>query len=355
MGWDDSLAWSNLAHELAWHSNCTDYGSCEQTQFNVDAVPYVPDHVYDRSVLLAFRHCVTSSSGSLALAATHDLPCEAGDNCVDPKLVRSTAVDFPRLPQDSWDSIYAKSRAEEYAPPEFDQEQQPTQQPSDGDVEGEDGCPEVSANQMCAITPSEAEDVGSQADGEWVMHEPKIPPSAYFLYVSGERERMRKTLCKPNALELQSGWSKMDPETKAEFETRASQLLEQYRVQLREYRQSGQFRSVPSCSSGHVNWTMPETEPVQNSDGEMLEISVGQLEAFMDTFAIKAVASCDMDPSYCQQMVDKLKVAFQRPDKEAASFTKEQFQLIIEKLGEKFASTVPKESLVKASQSSQQP
>merc|ERR1712008_23172 len=120
-------------------------------------------------------------------------------------------------------------------------------------------------------TPSEADGVGCQAEGEWVMHEPKIPPSAYFLYVAGERERMRKTLGKPKALELQvfeiqSGWSKMDPERKAEFEARASQLQELYRVQKREYKQHGQFRSVPSSSSGNVNWKMPDAEPVQKSD-----------------------------------------------------------------------------------------
>merc|ERR1712008_93255 len=124
-------------------------------------------------------------------------------------------------------------------------------------------------------TPSEADGVGCQAEGEWVMHEPKIPPSAYFLYVAGERERMRKTLGKPKALELQvfeiqSGWSKMDPERKAEFEARASQLQELYRVQKREHKQHGQFRSVPSSSSGDVNWKMPDAEPVQKSDEKML-------------------------------------------------------------------------------------
>ena len=204
-------------------------------------------------------------------------------------------------------------------------------------------------------TPAEADDMVLQSEGEWVMQEPKIPPSAYFLYAAEEKQRMPKTLCKTSAREIQNGWSKMDSDTKAEFETRASQLRMQYQVQLREYKQCGRFRLTASDSSGHGKSAMTQTKPGQTLDENKLEITAGQLEAFMDSFANNIKASYDLDPGRCQQIVDSFKVAFQNPDKEAASFTKAQFQKIREALGDKLASAVAEESLAKASQSSQHP
>ena len=54
---------------------------------------------------------------------------------------------------------------------------------------------------------------------------------------------------------------------------------------------------------------MPETEPGQTVDENMLEISVGQLEAFMDSFANNCAASYDLDPSCFQQIAASFKVA----------------------------------------------
>ena len=83
----------------------------------------------------------------------------------------------------------------------------------------------------------------------------------------------------------------------------------------------------------------------------MPEISVEQLECFIDGFTSNCAAQYSLDVTFFQQIVDSFKAAFQRPDKEAASFTKAQFQKIIETLGKKLATALPKESLVKASQS----
>ena len=112
---------------------------------------------------------------------------------------------------------------------------------------------------------SSADDMGWQSEGEWLMWEPKMPPSANFLHAAEETERMQRSHLMLSALELQNGCSKMDSETNAEFEARASQLKVQYQVQLREYRQSGRFKSVHSDSRGHVKSTMPEFNQVRFS------------------------------------------------------------------------------------------
>ena len=79
------------------------------------------------------------------------------------------------------------------------------------------------------------------------------------------------------------------------------------------------------------------------------------VDTFLTAVSPNVSRSSFREPGRYQQIVDSFKVAFQKPDKEAASFTKAQFQQIREALGEKLASVVAKRTLAKAGQSSQHP
>lgn len=68
-----------------------------------------------------------------------------------------------------------------------------------------------------------------------------------------------------------------------------------------------------------------------------------QLERFIDDAACKCAAEYSMEEGIFREVVASFKAAFQRPDAEAASFTKAEFQRIVEALSQKLTMAFPKE------------
>ena len=75
---------------------------------------------------------------------------------------------------------------------------------------------------------------GFHNDRPDVRQEPKLPPSAYFLFVREQRKTLQgdaQTVAKM----LQSSWKNLDPEKKAVYIEEARKLRQIYDAELRSY------------------------------------------------------------------------------------------------------------------------
>ena len=78
---------------------------------------------------------------------------------------------------------------------------------------------------------------------EWVSTEPKRPPSAFFLYTNEAKQRYPQPLVRQHIMEIQQGWSVMDPDLKSSYNTRASFLKEAYDRHHSQYREYGCYHT----------------------------------------------------------------------------------------------------------------
>ena len=133
--------------------------------------------------------------------------------------------------------------------------------------------------------------------------------------------------------------------------TQAEKFKAEYESHSAQWRQHGRYLKT-KYSGGGDKPTIAEAELETTSGDNVPAISVGQLGSFIDTFASNCAAEYELDDRFFDEVVVSFKAAFQRPDTGAPSFSKADFHKIIDALGRKLASSLPKESLVKATHGS---
>ena len=111
---------------------------------------------------------------------------------------------------------------------------------------------------------------------------------------------------------------------------------------MAQWRQHGRY--FKTCALEHtIKPTVPETVLDETCHENRPEISVEQLGSFIDTFASRCAAEYDLDDQFFHHIVVAFKATFQKPDTGVPSYSKAEFQTIIDTLGKKLANALPKE------------
>ena len=142
--------------------------------------------------------------------------------------------------------------------------------------------------------------------------------------------------------QLNGDWIGLHSEEQKRWTAQAEKLKDEYESQMAQWKQHGRYFKT-TCAEVLVNPPVAEAVPEKVCDENLPEISVLQLERFIDDFACKCAAEYSMEESIVREVVASFKAAFQRPDVEAASFTKGEFQRIVEALSQKLTMAFPKE------------
>ena len=167
--------------------------------------------------------------------------------------------------------------------------------------------------------------------------EPKRPAAAYFLFVNHKRQVFYVPLA-----QLNGDWVELRSEELKWWTAQAEKLKDEYESQMVQWKQHGRYFKTRGAEVP-VNPPVPEAVPEKDCNENLPEISVLQREHFIDDFARNCAAEHSMDESTVCQVVASFKAASQRPDVEAASFTKTEFLRIVEALSEKLTMALPNE------------
>ena len=85
-----------------------------------------------------------------------------------------------------------------------------------------------------------------------VYAEPKIPPSAFFLFMRRTKPKLEAKAGESQLLahRLQKEWEQMDPKCRQEYEIEVSKLKSAYQDQRAEHRERGQYKIWVSSGQG---------------------------------------------------------------------------------------------------------
>lgn len=88
------------------------------------------------------------------------------------------------------------------------------------------------------------------SESTWCYDEPKIPDSAYLLYVRDNRSFIDATSPAETCRALNSGWKNLESTARKKYEAEALESMEIYKVQHTEYFEQGRYRKLTALRTG---------------------------------------------------------------------------------------------------------
>ena len=143
--------------------------------------------------------------------------------------------------------------------------------------------------------------------------------------------------------ELNAEWLELSKAEHMHWAAEADKLKSKFDVQMSQWRKSGGYFKASRAES-QVPPTVSTRQPTEIGDEHIPVISAEQLEPLIDTFASKCAAEYNLDDNIVRQFFVGFKRHFQRPDTEAPSYSKVEFQRVLDKLASKLIGALPASS-----------